>query len=240
MRAAALALLLILPVLPLTGLAAQAAGYPDGMPGAEVGRLVRSALTDAGVAAEVTDPIRPYPACNTVPVVTPRDGGWTNAEVTCSAPHWVRIFRTGTGPAPRMAKPEAPKPLEMRAVVLKHSLSRGTQIASEDLELAPVSAVGPDQIFSDPTEVVGRRLKLSLGEGKPVLVRHLEPRWLVQPGAPLVLMAMAGNLAVSAPAEALDAGAEGDVVRVVNLSSGREVKAIVTGQNTVMAQTNMR
>lgn len=235
MRAALLALLLMLPATM-----AQAAGYPDGLPGAELGRLVRSALADAGIVAEVADPIRPYPPCDVVPTVGPHDGSWTNAEVTCAAPHWVRVFRTGTGPAPRVAKAAAPKIAEIMAVVLKHSLSRGTQIAADDVQLVPVSSVGPDQIFSDPAEVVGRRLKLSLGEGKPVLVRHLEPRWLVQPGAPLVLMAVAGSLAVSAPAEALDAGAEGDVVRVVNLSSGREVKAIVTGQNTVMAQTNMR
>ena len=53
-------------------------------------------------------------------------------------------------------------------------------------------------------------------------------------------LAAAGGLAVSAPAEALEDGGMGDVIRVLNLSSQREVKVVVTGQNSVMAQTNMR
>jgi flagella basal body P-ring formation protein FlgA len=32
----------------------------------------------------------------------------------------------------------------------------------------------------------------------------------------------------------------GDVIRVLNLSSQREIKAVVTGKNSVTAQTNMR
>jgi flagella basal body P-ring formation protein FlgA len=56
----------------------------------------------------------------------------------------------------------------------------------------------------------------------------------------VVLVASAGGLSVSAPAEALEDGGMGDVIRVLNLSSQREVKVVVTGQNSVMAQTNMR
>ena len=59
-------------------------------------------------------------------------------------------------------------------------------------------------------------------------------------GNPGGLVDEAGGLAGSTPAEALGEGERGDVIRGANLSSGREVKALVTGQNTVMAQTNMR
>ena len=50
----------------------------------------------------------------------------------------------------------------------------------------------------------------------------------------------AADAPAGTPGKALDDGAMGDVIRVTNLSSGREVKALVTGHNTVMAQTNMR
>jgi flagella basal body P-ring formation protein FlgA len=72
------------------------------------------------------------------------------------------------------------------------------------------------------------------------MLRQLEPDWMVAKGNPVVLMASAGGLSVSAPAEALEDGGMGDVIRVLNLSSQREVKVVVTGQNSVMAQTNMR
>jgi len=232
------------PVLALLAMVLMAppavAGYPDGVPGAEVGRLVRAALAEAGVDVAVTDPIRPYPACDATPKVGPRDGSWTNAEITCAAPRWQRVLRTGAGPVPRITlTPEMPAPGPM-ALVLRRSLSRGAPIAAEDLELVALDALAPDQTFTDPADVIGRRLKLSLGAGKPVLTRHLEPLWLVQSGAQVVLVARAGGLVVSAPAEARDAGQTGDVVRVVNLSSGREIKAIVTGPNIVTAQTNIR
>ena len=61
----------------------------------------------------------------------------------------------------------------------------------------------------------------------------------MRPGTPLVLVAVAGKLTVSAPAEAVAAGAEGDVVEVRNLATGQRVKGIVTGPHTVTAQTNM-
>lgn len=216
------------------------AGYPDGVPGAEVGRLVRAALDSAGVTVELTDPIRPYPPCDAAPVVTAKDGTWGNAQITCAAPRWQRVLRTGLGPVPRITLTRhepAERPL---ALTLRRSLAKGAPIGADDLELAPIAGLSPDQVFKDPADVVGRSLRQSLGAGRTVLARHLEPRWMVTPGAPLVLVAQAGGLSVSAPAEARDAGGEGDVVRVVNLSSGREVKAVVTGPNTVTAQTNMR
>lgn len=216
------------------------AGYPDGVPGAEVGRLVRAALDSAGVSVAVTDPIRPYPPCDAVPVVTGQGGNWGNAEITCAAPYWQRLLRTGLGSVPRITVSRDDEAVQPMALTLRRSLAKGAPIGAEDLDLAPIAGLSPDQVFTDPADVVGRYLRQSLGAGRPVLARHLAPRWLVTPGAPLVLVAQAGGLSVSAPAEARDAGGEGDVVRVVNLSSGREVKAVVTGPNTVTAQTNMR
>ncbi|OYU18882.1 MAG: flagella basal body P-ring formation protein FlgA [Rhodobacteraceae bacterium PARR1] len=216
------------------------AGYPDGVPGAEVGRLVRAALSAAGEKASVTDPIRPYPPCDAAPAVTGQGGAWGNVEITCAAPRWQRVLRTGLGPVPRITlTPDEPVE-EPKALTLRRSLAKGAPVGADDLELAPIAGLSPDQVFTDPADVVGRHLRQSLGTGRAILARHLEPRWMVTPGAPLVLVAQAGGLSVSAPAEAREAGGEGDVVLVVNLSSGREVKAVVTGPNTVTAQTNMR
>lgn len=226
-----------LAILALLAHPALAAGFPDGVTGHDVARLVTAALKKAGVEASVKAPLRAFPACDSEPAVTPRNGDWATAEMTCPAPRWSRALRTGAkgAPAASPAEPAAPH----MAASLVRSLPKGAVIAAGDVRLAPVTGLGPDDIFPDPAEVVGRRLKSAVGAGKPLLVRHLEPRWLVEPGAPLVLVAKAGGLSVSAPAEAKEAGLLGDVVRVVNLSSGREVKAIVTGPNLVSAQANI-
>lgn len=221
---------------------AMAAGYPDGIPGDEVAQLIRAALAEAGQeAGDLAVPGRSFPACETVPQVAPRQGSWATAEVSCPAPVWSRAVRTGLAiPQRAVAEPEAAGSTGPMVVTLARSVARGAVLTAADVTLAPVAARAPDGIFTDPTDVIGRRTKAAMGEGKAVLLRQLEPDWLVEAGNPLVLIAAAGGLAVSAPAEALEDGAMGDVIRVVNLSSQREVKAIVTGRNSVTVQTNMR
>ncbi len=129
---------------------------------------------------------------------------------------------------------------ERMVVTLARSVARGVVLTAEDVTLAPAAARAPDGIFTDPAQVIGRRTKAAIGEGRAVLLRQLEPVWMVAKGNPVVLMANAGGLSVSAPAEALEDGGMGDVIRVLNLSSQREVKVVVTGKNSVTAQTNMR
>lgn len=216
--------------------------YAQGVPGAEVGRLVRAAMEAAGeTVPDFADPLRAFPPCEGVPDVAPRQGSWATAEVRCAAPVWSRAVRTGAGAAP-VAQTVAAEPADEGPLVvtLARSVAKDVVLTAEDLTLAPAGARTPDGIFTDPADVIGRRTRAAMGEGKPVLLRQVEPVWLVARGNPVVLVAEGGGLAVSAPAEALDDGGMGDVIRVTNLSSGREVKAVVTGKNTVTATTNMR
>lgn len=217
------------------------AGWPEGVPGTEVGRLVREAMAAAGAEApEFADPVRAYPACTADPAVTQRGGSWATAELRCAAPAWVRALRTGAEPAARIVAEDAVAEAGPEVVTLARSLARGAMISAGDLVVRPMSGRGAEGIFTDPAAVIGRRARVSLGEGQPVLLRQLEPAWLVEAGNPVSLAATAGGLTVSAPAEALEDGAMGDVIRVLNLSSQREVRAIVTGANIVNAQTNTR
>lgn len=213
--------------------------YAAGVPGAEVGRLVRAAMAAAGEdVPDFADPVRAFPPCAGVPMVGPRQGSWSTAEVACAAPVWSRAVRTGAS-APVAAAREVDT-AERMVVTLARSVARGVVLTEGDVTLAPAGARIPDGIFTDPDEVIGRRTKAAIGEGRAVLLRQLEPVWMVAKGNPVVLMANAGGLSVSAPAEALEDGGMGDVIRVLNLSSQREVKVVVTGKNSVTAQTNMR
>lgn len=216
------------------------AGWPEGVPGAEAARMVRAAMAAAGEAApDFADPVRGFPACDGEPVVRPRGGSWATAELRCAAPVWVRAIRTGAEPAvERTVRPDGPQGGPM-VVTLARSVARGAMIGAGDVVLRPLPERGNEQIFTDPAMVVGRRARVGLGEGQPVLLRQLEPLLLVEAGNPLVLTASVDGLTVSAPAEALEDGQLGDVIRVVNLSSRREVKAFVTGRNIVSVQANI-
>lgn len=203
--------------------------------------MVRAAMEAAGVeAGAFADPVRAYPACADDPVVSPRGGDWATAELRCAAPAWVRALRTGADPAAKVARKGDMPATGPEVVTLLRSLARGAMITQADVALRPMSERGAEDIFTDPSAVIGRRARVSLGEGQPVLLRQLEPAWLVEAGNPLVVSAEAGGLVVSVPGEALEDGQMGDVIRVRNLSSQREVKAVVTGTNIVTVQTNMR
>lgn len=215
--------------------------FGAGVPGAEVGRMIRAAMAEAGEPVpDFADPQRAFPPCNTAPMVRPRQGSWSTAEVVCDAPVWSRAVRTGAMAPAVQATAPAPEDEGPMVVTLARSVPRGAMLTAEDLTLASAGARGPDGIFTNPADVIGRRTKAAIGEGRPVLLRQLEPVWLIAKGNPVVLVATAGGLAVSAPAEALEDGGMGDVIRVLNLSSQREIKAVVTGKNSVTAQTNMR
>lgn len=216
------------------------AGWPEGVPGAEAARMVRAAMAAAGEAApDFADPVRGFPACDGDPEVRPRGGSWATAELRCAAPVWVRAIRTGAEPAiERTVRPDGPQSGPM-VVTLARSVARGEMIGASDVVLRPLPERGNEQIFTDPAMVVGRRARVGLGEGQPVLLRQLEPLLLVEAGNPLTLTASVDGLTVSAPAEALEDGQLGDVIRVVNLSSRREVKAFVTGRNIVSVQANI-
>lgn len=216
------------------------AGWPEGLPGAEAARLVRAAMAAAGQSVpDFADPVRGFPACDGVPEVAPRGGSWATAELRCAAPRWVRAIRTGAEPAAGVKGPEPSPAVGPLVVSLTRSLARGAMIGPDDVALRPLPERGAEGIFTDPAMVIGRRARVSLGEGQPVLLRQLEPLWLVEKGNPLSLTADAGGLVVSAPAEALENGQLGDAIRVVNLSSRREVKAFVTGKNIVTVPANI-
>lgn len=222
--------------------ALSAPDYTAGVAGAEVQRLVIQALTDAGQPADgVEAPLRAFPPCDATPAVTPHLGDWSTVDLTCNAPAWVRALRikaakagTWTGKADE-GQPAATRP----AVVLTRSLSKGTTLQATDLVLADVPAAGTDTVYSDPAQLIGRVLTVHLGEGQSLQPRHLAPDYLVRKDGPVAITAGQGGFAVGMAGIALEDGEIGAVVLVRNLSSNRELRAIVAGPQIVTVATNI-
>jgi flagella basal body P-ring formation protein FlgA len=215
--------------------------YSGGVSGAEVQRLVTAALRSAGQPADgVAAPLRAYPACTTTPDVTPHQGDWSTVDLTCAAPHWVRALRlqTATGGWTRKDAPAADVTTRP-AVVLTHPLPKGTTLQASDLILADVAGLGSDTVYSDPVLLIGRVLKTNLAAGKSLQPRHLAPDYLVRKDGPVAITAQSGGIAVGMAGLALEDGEAGDVVLVRNLSSNREMRAVVAGPQIVTVQPNI-
>ena len=221
------------------------ADYSRGVSGVQAAELVADAMRATGIQnPRPNAPIRPFPACNATPSVSPLNGGWATAEISCSSPRWTRAMRTNL-PAPQFQPTErpnravAPDVDQMMVVALKRSMQIGEMIGPADVTLVPRSTRSAADIFVDPQLVIGRRLKSTLGAEQILHLRHLEPDWLVQSGTPLALQVSVGAISVVAPGEALENGRLGDVIELRNLSSGEIVNGIVNGENSVILRPNI-
>jgi flagella basal body P-ring formation protein FlgA len=123
--------------------------------------------------------------------------------------------------------------------VLTHPLPKGTTLQASDLILADVAGLGSDTVYSDPALLIGRVLKTNLAAGKSLQPRHLAPDYLVRKDGPVAITAQSGGIAVGMAGLALEDGEAGDVVLVRNLSSNREMRAVVAGPQIVTVQPNI-
>lgn len=121
--------------------------------------------------------------------------------------------------------------------VLRSSLKSGEIIGSTDIEWIDVSAanLGRDVIL-DADHLVGKTPIRSITIGHPVRGREVTSPQLVARGDDVLIFFNAGPLELSAKGRAMQNGAEGDLVRVMNLSSNKSVTAEVTGDHEVRVE----
>jgi flagella basal body P-ring formation protein FlgA len=107
------------------------------------------------------------------------------------------------------------------------------------IEEADVSAVRHNITMLDsgalmkPQDAIGKRLRTSLRPGAILYAHLLESPPMVQRGDLVTIIAESNVIRVTVPGEARNAGALGDLVRVKNLMSRKEIFAKVLGSGMV-------
>ncbi|MEW6594404.1 MAG: flagellar basal body P-ring formation chaperone FlgA [Thermodesulfobacteriota bacterium] len=116
-------------------------------------------------------------------------------------------------------------------------LDRHHLVSADDLTVVrrEISGLDPSALRR-PEDAIGRQIKTALQPGA-ILSRHqLEAPALVKRGDRVTIMAQTGDVLVSVPGEARDSGAAGEVVRVKNLMSRREITARVVESGLVQTE----
>lgn len=98
-------------------------------------------------------------------------------------------------------------------------------ISAEDLVFKNVAVLGA---LSDPSAVVGQEARVALYAGRPVRSGDIGPPALVERNDLVKLKFRHGVLTIETEGRSLGRGAEGEFIRVMNLSS----RATVTGRIT--------
>ncbi len=113
-------------------------------------------------------------------------------------------------------------------LTMRQNLARGNVLQLSDLESRRINISRlTNGYFIDKNEVQGKILKRSLRRGDVLTNGMLDVRKLVKRGDIVTIMVSSNTLAIRVKGRALMDGRKGDMIRVKNQSSKREIQAIV-------------
>jgi len=146
------------------------------------------------------------------------------------------VVRVGDEPGNTM-KVSGRAAMMIEVSVLSEPVQAGTILAAAQVVTARVPASGvPGDALTTAREIVGTETVRRLGAGRPLRVADVREPVLVRRGEAVTLMLENGSLRLSALGKALEDGAKGAPVRILNLDSKREVRGIVVDRKQVRVQ----
>jgi flagella basal body P-ring formation protein FlgA len=114
--------------------------------------------------------------------------------------------------------------------VLARPVARGQIISASDIEWVqlPESRVRAEHVSSEAS-LIGMAARRALRPGEPLREFDIEAPTLIARGEIVSLVFRSGALTLAARARAMEDGAEGELIRFVNLQSNRTVEAVAEG-----------
>ena len=125
----------------------------------------------------------------------------------------------------------------MEVPVLKTSLRNGDLIGDGDIDYVEIyeSDIQPDMLLKGD-DLVGMTPRRMVMAGKPVRTVDLQSPQLVERGKSVTIVFNEGPLKLTALGKAMQNGAKGDLIRVVNNASNRPIDAVVNGLGEVVVR----
>jgi flagella basal body P-ring formation protein FlgA len=119
-------------------------------------------------------------------------------------------------------------------VVAARPLRRGATVTAADLTLATQDLASLHRdYFLSVEPLVGQRVRRNLGRGDVITPSAVEANQLVKRGAEVTILAANPQVQVRMRGKALAGGAQGERIKVLNLSSEREISATVVARGLV-------
>lgn len=126
---------------------------------------------------------------------------------------------------------------ELRVPVLARQVQRGDTIQSSDLDFVRMrrDAVDRNSVI-EADGIVGKTPRRLLAVGKPLRATDLQMPFLVEKGKLVTLVVQNRKMLITAQGRAVENGADGDVIRIVNTRSRSTIQGVVVGPNRVKVQ----
>lgn len=123
--------------------------------------------------------------------------------------------------------------------VLRENLARGRIIRETDIDLIKI----PETEFTRNTigtieELIGMSPRRLVTAGKAIQITDLVAPQIVARGELITISLNEGTLSLTTQVKALESGAKGDVIRVVNINSNTSLQAQIIGEKQVAVISN--
>lgn len=168
-----------------------------------------------------------------------------NSEEATVEVKTIRYMPQNGGFEAVLVAPSLEKPLKTLSVnglahkrimvpVLSRPLKAGDIISGTDINYIDVRQRDlPKGALSQIADLQGMAAAKALGAGRPIRNVDIALPRLVDRGELVTVFYKEGPIALSAKGKALQNGAQGEIVRIVNLSSNKHLQGMVTGTNQV-------
>lgn len=103
-------------------------------------------------------------------------------------------------------------------------------VTALDLAVKPADVEGA---LNHPDDVIGLEARIALYPGRPIRAGDVGPPAIVDRNDLVILTFNQGGLSINAEGRALGRGAEGELIRVMNLASRTTVTGRITANGTV-------
>ncbi|OYW62395.1 MAG: flagella basal body P-ring formation protein FlgA [Rhodobacterales bacterium 32-66-7] len=125
-------------------------------------------------------------------------------------------------------------PVLAESVVATRTIRAATVLGPEDITLVAADLPGA---LDDPALALGLEARVAIYAGRPVMMSDLGPPTLVGRNQIVPLIYVSASLAISTEGRALQRGAEGDVIKVLNLSSRSTILGQIGPDGAVYVRT---
>ena len=207
----------------------------------ELSNLLQNYLKNKGIESYPSiDKNKKFKSCGNPLKFFPVFKSWTTVEIVCSHPNnnWNIFVRTRAHFT--YNKSYNQEVMKNNIIVISNkSLLKGHIIGKNDLELSNSKKNVGTGIFNKIEDLVGRKLKQNISLGFPIRSRHLHLEWVINKGDKIDIIKSAGGINISASGVALENGQKGEKIKVMNLSSEKNLVAWVINEKKVSIQAKI-
>ncbi|HHF2888102.1 TPA: flagellar basal body P-ring formation chaperone FlgA [Vibrio diabolicus] len=126
--------------------------------------------------------------------------------------------------------------LTLPVLVATTTVGRNEVVTAKHVKLETRTISRQDDFYTRPGQAIGLETSRRLRAGQVVNPSNLSAPPLIEKGNEVIVIASKNGFSASTKGVALEDGAKGQQIEVENLSSGKVIRAVVTGLNQVHTQ----